>query len=178
MFAEQSRIRQIAIKTEESNWFKNSILFLILISSVLLAIENPLTDPESEEAFVLQIMDMILTSIFAIEIIIKVVAHGLIFNGKDSYLRHFWNVLDFCIVIIAIVSLAFKGQVNLSAFKILRMGRLLRPLRVLSRNEGLRISIQALVVSVPAMARLLMIVALFFLIFAIMGINLFKGIFQ
>ena len=51
-------------------------------------------------------------------------------------------------------------------------------MRVLSRNEGLRISIQALLVSVPAMLRLMMIVALFFLIFAIMGITLFKGYFE
>ena len=58
------------------------------------------------------------------------------------------------------------------------MGRLFRPLRVLSRNEGLRISIQALIVAVPAMAKLLLIVGLFFVIFAIMGITLFKGSFE
>ena len=140
-FSEQSRIRQIAINIEGSNWFKNGILILILISSVLLAIENPLTDPESSEALVLKILDTCLTTIFALEIIVKVVAHGLIFNGKESYLRHFWNILDFCIVTIAIASLAAGDSVKLSAFKILRMGRLFRPLRVLSRNEGLRISI-------------------------------------
>ena len=67
---------------------------------------------------------------------------------------------------------------DIGTLKILRMGRLVRPLRVLSRNEGLRISIQALMVSVPAMLRLMMIVALFFLIFAIMGITLFKGYFE
>lgn len=124
------------------------------------------------------ILDSILTVAFTVEIIIKVVANGFIANGKDSYMKHFWNVLDFFIVIIAITSLTFEGYVDLAALKILRMGRLFRPLRVLSRNEGLRISIQALIVSVPAMLRLLMIVALFFIIFAIMGINLFKGIFQ
>ena len=58
------------------------------------------------------------------------------------------------------------------------MGRLFRPLRVLSRNEGLRISIQALVVAIPAMTKLLLIVGLFFVIFAIMGVTLFKGSFE
>ena len=58
------------------------------------------------------------------------------------------------------------------------MGRILRPLKVISRNEGLRISIQALGRSFIPVIRLLMIVALFYLVFAIMGITLFKGEFE
>ena len=94
-------------------------------------------------------------------------------------MREVWNILDFIVVIIAVISLSMPSDgADIGTLKILRMGRLVRPLRVLSRNEGLRISIQALLVSVPAMLRLMMIVALFFLIFAIMGITLFKGYFE
>lgn len=109
IFSEHNKLRKLAIRTEHSNYFKNTILILILVSSVLLAIENPLTDPNSTEAFVLKILDSILTVAFTVEIIIKVVANGFIANGKDSYMKHFWNVLDFFIVIIAIVSLTFEG---------------------------------------------------------------------
>ena len=93
---------------------------------------------------------------------------------KLSYLREPWNCLDFFIVVISIISLT-ASDIELQIFKILRMGKLIRPLRVLSRNEGLKISIQALIVSIPAMMRLMMIVMLFFVIFAVMGINLLKG---
>ena len=120
-----------------------------------------------------------MTVIFAVEVLIKVISHGFLFNGSKSYLRETWNVLDFIVVIIAIISLVLpEGGASIGTLKILRMGRLVRPLRVLSRNEGLKISIQALIVSIPAMLKLMMIVALFFLIFAIMGITLFKGYFE
>ena len=164
------------IKTEESNIFKNAILICIIISSIMLAFENPLTDPESTYAKVLLLLDNIMTGIFTLEVIIKVISRGFIFNGPKSYILSCWNVLDFSIVIIALLSLTVsKDSGNLKMFKIFRMGRLLRPLRVLSRNEGLRVSIVALAMAVPNMMNLMIIVVLFFLIFAIMGINLFKG---
>lgn len=154
-------------------------MFLIVISSITLAFENPLTDPDSTEFRILEITDMFMTTIFGLEVIIKVISVGFICNGPKSYMRKFWNILDFCVVLIAIVSLSIpSGSANLGTLKILRMGRLFRPLRVLSRNEGLRISIQALVVAIPAMTKLLLIVGLFFIIFAIMGITLFKGSFE
>ena len=113
----------------------------IIISSIALAFENPLVDPESPEAKILQVLDIIMTTIFTIEVTIKVIANGFLFNGEKSYLRKFWNILDFLIVCIAWTSLTVGSDTDLGTLKILRMGRLFRPLRVLSRNEGLRISI-------------------------------------
>lgn len=109
------------------------------------------------------------------------ISRGLIFNGENSYFRFhaLWNLLDFTVVLISILSISLSQDgSSLSILKVLRMGRLLRPLRVLSRNEGLRISIQSLVRSFIPIIRLLMIVTLFYVIFAIMGITLFKGAFQ
>ena len=166
-------------RTEESKVFKNAILACIIVSSIMLAFENPLTDPKSDYAKTLMILDIIMTSIFTLEVIIKVISRGFILNGRKSYILSWWNVLDFSIVIIALISLAIPNSSgNLKILKIFRMGRLLRPLRVLSRNEGLKISIQALAMAIPNMMNLMIIVILFFMIFAIMGINLFKGQFQ
>ena len=67
---------------------------------------------------------------------------------------------------------------SLTTFKVIRMARLLRPIRVVSKNEGLRVSIQALYVSVPAVLNLLVIVLLFMTIFGIVAVNLFKGKFE
>mmetsp|Transcript_11586 Transcript_11586/g.8068 ORF Transcript_11586/g.8068 Transcript_11586/m.8068 type:complete len:81 (-) Transcript_11586:1108-1350(-) len=66
-------------------------------------------------------------------------------------------------------------RVDLSVFKIARMFRLLRPLRVISRNDRLKISILAMTSSIPQIGNLLIIVLLFMFIFGIIGINLFKG---
>jgi hypothetical protein len=42
-----------------------------------------------------------MTILFTIEVFIKVIACGLIFNGKTSYLRSASNVLDLFVVIIS-----------------------------------------------------------------------------
>ena len=39
----------------------------------------------------------------------QVVAHGLAFNGKTSFLRDPWNVLDFFIVLISLLVLLASG---------------------------------------------------------------------
>lgn len=46
---------------------------------------------------------------------------------------------------------------------------------MISRNEGLKVVVNALFASIPAMANVLMVGLLFLLIFAIMGVNFFKG---
>ena len=109
---------------------------------------------------------------------IKVISRGLIFNGKHSYFRYhyLWNALDISVVIISILSVSLSSDgSSLSILKVLRMGRLLRPMKLLSKNEGLRVSIEALSKSVVPIIRLLMICILFYVIFAIMGTTLFKG---
>ena len=48
---------------------------------------------------------------------------------------------------------------------------------MISRNEGLRIVVNALFSAVPAMTNVVIVVLLFLIIFAIMGVNFFKGTF-
>jgi hypothetical protein len=55
------------------------------------------------------------------------------------------------------------------------MFRVLRPLRVISRNQGLKTAVVALVMAVPHIVSIILIVLLFFLIFGIIGISFFKG---
>jgi hypothetical protein len=57
------------------------------------------------------------------------------------------------------------------------MMKVLRPLRVVSRNEGLKLSILSLLVSIPALFQIIMISLLFFMILGIIGVNNFKGTF-
>jgi hypothetical protein len=55
------------------------------------------------------------------------------------------------------------------------MFRVLRPLRVINRNEGLKIAVKALMMAIPNIANVTIIMLLFFLIFGIIGISYFKG---
>lgn len=60
-------------------------------------------------------------------------------------------------------------------FKAIRLLRILRPLRVISRNQGLKVAVQALLLAIPNIGNVLIISLLFFIIFAIICVNFFKG---
>ena len=64
---------------------------------------------------------------------------------------------------------------SLQSLKALRALRALRPLRMISRNQGMKLIVNALLASLPSMTNVTIVCALFTLIFAIMGVNFFKG---
>jgi hypothetical protein len=119
-------------------------------------------------------LDIILSIIFLFELLIKVVVYGFAFNGPDSYMRSSWNVMDFIIVFFSMVSIAF-ADIDLGPIKILRMLRVLRPLRMISRNPGMKIAIQSLINAIPDIGNVMVVSLLFILLFAILATNFYKG---
>jgi hypothetical protein len=149
-------------------------MVFILFSTVLLAVETPLDDPCSQKTYNMAILDDIMTAVFTLEMTIKIVALGLVRNGPESYLRVGWNVLDFFIVMSSVLTIAFSG-LGLNVLKSLRLFRVLRPLRLISRNKELKLAITSLLNSIPAIINLLLIVAFFEFLMGILGTTLFKG---
>jgi voltage-dependent calcium channel L type alpha-1D len=157
--------------------FDNTILFLIIVSSILLAIDNPLNDPEGQLSKALSILDIIMTVLFVLEASIKIVVYGFIL-GKNTYMRDGWNILDFVIVIFSVASLAMGDSAgSLSKLKALRTLRVLRPLRMIRRLENMKLAINAMIRSIPSILNVLLICFFFFLLFGIVGVNYFKGAF-
>jgi len=78
------------------------MLFFILINTVEIAIENPLNDPNTKLALWLRIIDYSMTTIFAIEVLIKIISNGLFFNGQRSYLKNYLNFLDLGVVVVTV----------------------------------------------------------------------------
>lgn len=115
-------------------------MIVIVVSGVALGLETPFTDPDGTLSRTLQMIDTISTTIFVLEIVIKVIAKGFLFCGPGSYLRNSWNIADFLIVSTALISL-IELPIDVSVLKVMRMGRLLRPIRLISRNENLKLSI-------------------------------------
>ena len=97
-----SRFSIILQTTIESKVFEGVILFFIIASSIHLVLDNPLIDPNGSYQYVLNIIDIAITAIFVLEFLLKVISYGFWFNGKKSYLRNYWNVLDFIIVIFSV----------------------------------------------------------------------------
>lgn len=101
---------------------------------------------------ILQKIDYAFTVIFCLEATLKIVAHGFIKNGSTSYLSSYWNVLDFVIVIVSLVSTTVDSQ--WSVVKVLRVARILRPLRLIQHADGLKVAIHALLKAIPQIVRL------------------------
>ena len=89
--------------------------------------------------------------------------------------------MDFFVVISSLAELAapiFTGGGTTDSFKslkALRALRALRPLRMVSKNEGMKLVVGALMTSIPSMTNVLVVCLLLLLIMAIVGVNLFKG---
>ena len=143
LLSQSNGCRKLFRKLAEAKWFDYLIYVLIVVSSIQLTLENPLLDPRGWESTYLRHVDIGITFLFTFEVVVKVVSYGLVQNGEQSYLKSAWNRLDFAIVIVSIISLAMpvEASESLTTFKVIRMARLLRPIRVISRNEGLRVSI-------------------------------------
>ncbi|KAH8308470.1 hypothetical protein KR044_004973 [Drosophila immigrans] len=67
------------------------------------------------------------------------------------------------------------GAGGIQAFKTMRTLRALRPLRAMSRMQGMRVVVNALVQAIPSIFNVLLVCLIFWLIFAIMGVQLFAG---
>jgi len=173
----QNRFRKAVFAITSHAVFDRVVLLLILLSSVTLAIDNPLNDPDGMTARAVFVIDILLTVLFTIEMALKVIALGLVLH-KESYLRSGWNMLDGTIVIISIISLAMEGNSALSSLRALRALRALRPLRVVSRRPGLRLVVNALIGSMKSIFNVLLVVIMMFLIFGILAVNYFKGSFH
>ena len=108
--------------------FDRVVLILIAISSISLALDNPLLDPDSALANSLSEIEVVTTILFTVEMALKVCAHGFFFM-PGSYLRNSWNVLDFIVVVISVFQLFTDSSGSLQGLKSLRALRALRPLR-------------------------------------------------
>ena len=176
MMGPKNKIREICKKAVGHQHFDNLILFLIGFSTILLTLENPLDDPNGKKNSALAKIDIVVSTIFTIELLLKVAVYGFIINGPESYMLNPWNIMDFIIVCFSLISIIFS-QVDLGIIKVLRMLRVLRPLRMISRNPGLRIAVQSLINAIPDIGNVLVVSLLFILLFAILGTNFYKGTF-
>ncbi len=64
---------------------------------------------------------------------------------------------------------------NLNSIKVLKILRIFRPLRMISKNDGLKASINCLIVATPSILEITSILLLFLYIFGIISVNYFKG---
>lgn len=181
IFTEQNTFRKMCSWFVNQKWFDNVVLFFIALNCITLAMERPNIPPTSHERVFLGTANYVFTVVFAIEMFIKVIDAGM-FYGTEAYFTSGWNIMDGSLVIISIIDLLMSliSESSPRIFGILRVFRLLRslrPLRVINRAPGLKLVVQTLLSSLRPIGNIVLICCTFFIIFGILGVQLFKGTF-
>jgi len=146
-------------------WFQRFIIATIILAGVLAGIE---TDAATVATYgpVLRTLDAIVLGIFIIEAILKLTAHS---PRPWNYFRDAWNVFDFAVIVLCLLPMDSQFAV------VLRLGRTLRLLRLVSALPKLQLLVGALIKSFSSMGYVSLLLGIMFYIYAITGVHLFGG---
>lgn len=102
--------------------FDAVIMLLILISSLTLVMDGPLSNPNSSFIVNVGYLDNVFTVLFTIEATVKIIALGFIFNspklssrGYEPYIRNPWNIIDFVVVLASLFDFVVTIQISMDA---------------------------------------------------------------
>ncbi|XP_060047463.1 voltage-dependent L-type calcium channel subunit alpha-1C isoform X8 [Erinaceus europaeus] len=172
IFSPSNRFRLQCHRIVNDTIFTNLILFFILLSSISLAAEDPVQHT-SFRNHILGNADYVFTSIFTLEIILKMTAYGA-FLHKGSFCRNYFNILDLLVVSVSLISFGIQSSA-INVVKILRVLRVLRPLRAINRAKGLKHVVQCVFVAIRTIGNIVIVTTLLQFMFACIGVQLFKG---
>lgn len=147
----------------EGKNFDFLIMSLICMDAVILGL---MTSDAMNRFFEggLFILDRLFMAIFIIEMIMKIFAFG------KKFFKSGWNVFDFAVIAISSVPFA-------SWFIIFRTFRLFRLLRYVNKFTRLKQMINTFLALLPNFMAMLLVMAVFFYVFAIMAVCLFGDVF-
>lgn len=169
-------LRRLLFMLIKNKTFEMLMLCLIILSCIQLSLDAPTLNPKSDFSAVLKAADVSFTLIFLCEAIIKIIAMGFVMH-PGAYLRSTANCFDFFIVLVSV----FVEVSNTSELKFMRSFRLfraLRPLRLINRVKRMRLLIATLIHVLPELGSMFLLGLFQFMIFAILGSQLFAGSFD
>ncbi|XP_049576538.1 voltage-dependent T-type calcium channel subunit alpha-1I [Syngnathus scovelli] len=177
LFSPQNKFRALCQSIIAHKLFDYVVLVFIFLNCITVALERPRILQGSLERLLLTLSNYAFTAIFVAEMTLKVVSMGL-YLGETAYLRSSWNILDGFLVFVSLVDIVVSmagGAKILGVLRVLRLLRTLRPLRVISRAPGLKLVVETLITSLKPIGNIVLICCAFFIIFGILGVQLFKG---
>lgn len=149
--------------------FTTIINIIVIINSILLTLYQ---DPSniSQKYFYIEIAFLI---IYIIESILKQISNGLI-TTHHGYLKDAWNILDLIQIIISILCLFPSLRNN----RYIIWFRALRPIRIIKIIPKLKAIVNSVASSVREMLNVLILLLFVFLLYAVLAVNLWSGIFS
>lgn len=191
LFSKTSKLRKFCHRLITRNKIFEYYLYInIMISLIILAIDTPLlTDNKMKK--ILFIFDIITCLAFTVETVLKIISYGFLLNGKYSYLRNSFNIIDLaslCLSILYILvnsvsafsddeSVTSKASTAQKVFRVVKIMRILRVFKLIQRSKSLQATLSAFFVSLKQMLGIVLIGSLFIFMFSIVGVTYFRGLF-
>ncbi|KAG8235281.1 hypothetical protein J437_LFUL015925, partial [Ladona fulva] len=105
IFSHKNRFRVTCHWLCNHSYFGNIILVCIMISSAMLAAEDPL-NASSERNQILNYFDYFFTTVFTVEICLKMISYGFVLH-EGAFCRSAFNLLDLLVVCVSLISMFF-----------------------------------------------------------------------
>ncbi len=80
MFGPENKFRMLIAELVQMKFFDTFIIILITCSTITLALEKPLNDPDSDYNNALYYCDLAFSICFGVECLLKIIAFGLVLN--------------------------------------------------------------------------------------------------
>jgi len=152
----------------DSRAFQRFTTTMILLAAVEIGVQTEITNLTHAQLRALEAIDATIAAIFALEVVIKLVAEGF---QPWRYFACRWNCFDVLVVFISFLSLGNLVENNF--FMVLRLIRLLRVLKLVRQLPKLQMIIEALLISFHSVAIIGVVIFLFTFVFANVGIIFF-----
>lgn len=152
-------------------------IVVVILSNILYLI---LVDPNNDGISGIEgVLSLIFFLVYFAEMVVKMLAYGLAFK-RGAYMRDPWNVLDLAIIVAIIVGyigtfFSSGNNINLSAFRALRVFKLLRTITTFPKLKAL---VTTILNSVVSLLEMLFMILITLIIYSITGLQLFSGVYQ
>uniref|UniRef100_A0A8C4MFJ5 Calcium voltage-gated channel subunit alpha1 G n=1 Tax=Equus asinus asinus TaxID=83772 RepID=A0A8C4MFJ5_EQUAS len=150
-------------KIVDSKYFGRGIMIAILVNTLSMGIEYHEQPEELTNA--LEISNIVFTSLFALEMLLKLLVYG-----PFGYIKNPYNIFDGVIVVISVWEIVGQQGGGLS---VLRTFRLMRVLKLVRFLPALQRQLVVLMKTMDNVATFCMLLMLFIFIFSILGMHLF-----
>jgi hypothetical protein len=162
-------VRTLLHKAISSTATEIVVAALIILSAIMLALDNPNGDDYSDSwTSAMTGIGRFFTVVFTLEMLVKMMVMGVVL-GPNAYMRDTWNMLDFFTVSCSLAALAEPNAMGLRAL------RALRPMRLFSRQASMKLVVESLGKAMMSSANACAVGAFLFIIFTVSGVQLFSG---
>ncbi|RWS15856.1 Sodium channel protein para-like protein, partial [Dinothrombium tinctorium] len=158
-----------------STHFNYAILFVIIVSCILLILEDANLSSKPTLQQILYIADKAILLLFVFEMVFKWMGFGL-----KTYFSSPLNCLDFIIVLLWLINtfIKFTAHASISLFSVCRVLRIFRLLEIIYEEKETKLILNTFRRSIMGAVNVIFVILFSWYVFAMIGVYLFSSAFE